>query len=229
MSSATQQHSRKHANRAWRQKVRARDNRRFAWMRPIRRLQLAIERSLRLIESTRQVVEASETLGAVRPIRTSRKLARASGWLVAASAQLSIAARGFDETADQAVAAPQFASFVPDLLASATVAWLATTARLAEVSSELYGVHCELVDDLKSGRVLPERVETAADRRPRIIVRIPHLIIAARAFLLQRRSSVRDRIASVPVRRRRQALVVVTDAPRRISRGRAPPSSDCRF
>jgi len=225
MSSATQRHSRKHAKRACRQKVRARGERRVTWVHPLSRLHRALERSLRLIDSTCRVVAASEGQGDARPIRTARRIERASYWLFNASFQLLIAANSLAETICRAAVESPSVDGVSELLDQATTCCELTSARLMETSEQLSEFHRGLLDDLSSGRVVPE----PSVERPRIVLRTPPLLIAARAFLLHRRSSVRDRIASVPVRRRRQALVVVTDAPRQISRGRAPPSPGCRF
>jgi hypothetical protein len=228
MSSATQQHSRKHAKRACRQKVRAGGDR-VTWVRPLRRLHRAIERSLKLMDSTCRVVADSEEQGGIRPVRTSRRLVRASNWLFSASYQLLLAAFSLEEAIERAAAESASVEGVPELLDWAAASRELAHARLMATSEQLSGLHRGLQEGLRSGQLVPEPIEPRAERRPRIIVRTPPLLIAARAFLLHRRSSARDRIASVPVRRRRQALIVVTDAPRQVCRGRAPPSPDCRF
>ena len=226
MSGTSQQNARKHAKRAWGQKARARANRRVAWVRPYWRMNCDIDRTNRLIESTLLIVAASQEQGAVRPIQTSRKLRRASGLLFRASVKLLRAACSLEETKERVAECPPTKG-VPELVGFASTCWEQTMARFTETSAQLSDVRDELLEGLRTGRLVPEPVEPRAEPRPRIIIRIPPLLIAARAFLLIRRSSVRDRLASVPVRRRRQALIVVTDAPRQISRGRAPPSPDC--
>ena len=226
MSGTRQRYARKHAKRAWGQKARARANRRVAWARPYCRLHVAIDRTNRLIESTQNIVADSEEQGAVRPIQTSRELRRASHLLFRASVKLLAAGISLEETKDRAAECPPMEG-VPELVDYASECWEEAMTRFMETSEQLSRARRKLFHGLRSGRLMPEPIEPRTERRPRIIVRIPPLLIAARAFLLIRRSSVRDRIASVPVRRRRQALIVVTDAPRQISRGRAPPSPDC--
>lgn len=226
MSSTSQRYARKHAKRAWGQKARARANRRAAWVRPCWRMNVAMDRTNRLIESTQHVIAASKEQAAVRPIGTSRELSRASNLLWRASVKLLAAACSLEETKDRVAERPRTEG-LPQLVDSASARWEETMTRFMETSEQLSRARNRVLHGLRSGRLVPEPIEPRTERRPRIIVRTPPLLIAARAFLLIRRSSVRDRIASVPVRRRRQALIVVTDAPRQISRGRAPPSPDC--
>ena len=226
MSGTSQRYARKHAKRAWGQKARARANRRAAWVRPCWRMNVAMDRTNRLIESTQRVIAASREQAAVQPIGAYRELSRASNWLFRASVRLLDAACSLEETKDR-IAERRPPRGVPEQVDSASARWEETMTRFMETSEQLSRARRKLFHGLRSGRLVPEPIEPRTERRPRIIVRIPPLLIAARAFLLIRRSSVRDRIASVPVRRRRQALIVVTDAPRQISRGRAPPSPDC--
>lgn len=222
------QHSRKDANRACPEEapLTGQREKQPRWVRPLRRLHRDLDRGLKLLDSTRRAISAAT---ATRPIRTSRRLYRASFGLLEAQARLSSAVRGLDTITEAARQAPEQAAEVPWLLLEATQRWVNLAGELAVMSNHLYGLHTDVTAGLKSGELVPEPLEPAAARRPRIIV-TPR-IISARAFLLHRRKSALDRIASIPARRRPAARISSTDAPRRISRGRAPPpsASTCRL
>lgn len=224
-----QQHSRKDASRACRNEPRPcveRRERLPRWVRPLRRLHRALDYSSELLESTFRTVWIADDSAAERPLQTSRTLHRASYRLSAASAHLSNAARNLDAITEAALLEPERAAEVPQLLIEATLRWFSVAGDLALVSDELYGLHSNVYAGLKSGEIVPEPVEPPTHRRRRIVVK-PHIVFA-RDFLLHRRKRALDRIASVPKRRRPAAPMAATDAPRQISRGRAPPpTSNC--
>ena len=222
MTSATQrQHSRKDAKRACREEgpLSAPTEKAKRWDHPIHRAQRHIDSSQSLVDSIRRALLDSTDSAAARPIGTSRKLNRVSCRILDAHAHLASASRDIDAVMKSAVLAPELAADVPMLLIEMTQQWVEVARQIALLSNDLFGFHEEVLDGLKSGELVPE---PPAARRPRIIV-IPRLI-SARAFLLHRRKSALDRIASIPARRPPAARISSTDAPRRISRGRAPPS-----
>jgi hypothetical protein len=196
--------------------------RRQPWTRPLRRLRRAIDKSRQLIERSRQVVEESARSTAAdrrgRAVRMSRDFHRASGWLVDAVQRLQRAAGDLGETNESMLLAVERAGRVPGLLMEATGRWVETARELALVSNQLEELHGLPFDSIENFIPVPGRTD---DGRPRIIV-TPR-IIWARPFLLLRRSRMRDRVLSVYVRRRRTRPRLAADAPRSISRGRAPP------
>jgi hypothetical protein len=198
--------------------------RRPLWVAPLRRLNRAVASSLRMVDSTRAAIERASSRVARSPIRTTRDLQRLSARLTGATARLARAVRGVGETAESLRLEPERAREAPRLLIDATTRWLVVAVALDNASAQLLSVQEGVLEGLCSGELTPEA--GATKRLPRIIV-TPR-VISAREFLLCRRSSARDRIASIPARRRRTACRATTDAPRRISRGRAPPlSSTC--
>ncbi|HEY0158212.1 MAG TPA: hypothetical protein VGF28_13090 [Thermoanaerobaculia bacterium] len=203
---------------------RVRRARRPSWAGPLRRLNNALASSWRLIDATRDAAERAADRAARCPIRTSRDLHRLSARLLDVCDRLRRAARCLGETTDSMTLAPERIHDAPRLLTEATLRWLLTARALSDSSSVIFTLHEGLLQDLRSGALTAE-AETPR-RLPRIIT-VPR-IISARDFLLCRRSSAHDRIATIPVRRRRTACRRTTDAPRRISRGRAPPRfSNC--
>src|SRR5215203_215527 len=215
------QHSRKDANRARREKgpLDASRPKPQRWMHSVDRLHRHLDSVALLLHTTWLAMIDSTDTAEARPIATSRKLHRLSCRVQDAHAHLCSASRDLDAIAESASRAPELAAEVPMLLMEAAERWVDTARQIALTSNDLFGFHEEVLDGLRTGELV---AEPATARRPRIVV-IPRLI-SARAFLLHRRKSALDRIASVPARRPPAARIASTDAPRRISRGRAPPS-----
>jgi hypothetical protein len=210
--------------RAQRRPRRGMRHRRPEWAARLRRLNRALASSWRVIDETMHAFERAAERAERTPLRTSRDLLRLGARLARASNGLMRAVRGLSDTTDSLMRAPEPVANAPLLLTEATVRWIRTAQALADSSSSLFDFHEDLLKSVRSGELVPE-AETPR-RRPRI-VGIQHLI-SARDFLLCRRSSAHDRIATIPARRRRTACPATADAPPRISRGRAPPSfSNC--
>jgi hypothetical protein len=196
-----------------------RRGRRPEWVGRLRRFKRVLAASWRIMHVTLNAADRVADRAARCPIRTSRDLQRLEAHLLGASARLRRALRVFEETKDSMLRESECPADAPWLLTEATVRWLVTAQALAASADELFALHEKLLEDVRSGLLTPE-AETPR-RRPRIIT-VQHLI-SARDFLLCRRSSAHDRIASIPARRRRTSARPAADAPRRISRGRAPP------
>jgi hypothetical protein len=181
-----------------------------------------IDKARRLIERAQQVVEASarstpeDRRG--RAVQMTRDHHRASKWLVEAMQHLQRGTGDIGETSESMLRAVDRAGCVPALLMEQTGRWVETARELALVSNQLEELRGLPYDSIENFIPVPGRDD---DGRPRIIV-TPR-IIWARPFLLLRRSRIRDRFFSVFVRRRRTRARLAADAPRRISRGRAPP------
>ena len=195
-----------------------------SWVSHFRRLRRNLASSMRMIDETMAAVVLAAEQAVHSPLRTVRDLDRLSAILIAASIRLDRAVRGLQQTSNALVRDPRRAADATRLLMQATQQWVQIAKALAEVSERLFTLQEGLVDDLESGRRAMEP-QVWPRRRRRIAV---HRIQFAREFLRSRRSRAHDRIASIPLRRRRTACRATTDAPRRICRGRAPPvSSNC--
>lgn len=193
--------------------------RRRSWMRPFRRSRRAIDSTFHLINSSLRVIEASERFAAERPIRASRHLRRVAFWLADAAEKLDRARAGLHDTLDRAEQSPEVARDAPEKVIKASVCWVVAYEQLAALSSRFEGTLTWLADSLKSGAIAIPIEERTAD--------------AAKAVIVLRRSGASwippDLLAResnrIPVRRRRSFCLTVTEAVRRIVRGRAPPSS----
>ena len=197
-----------------------RRERRQSWIRPYRRTRRAIDVSLRLIESAGRVIDACDNLAADHPLLVTRQLQRVYGWLDEVNQQLGHGVEGLRATTDHVALAPAYAADAPRLLIDATVRWIGAAAKLAALSDRLDGSWDALVAYVKGGKApldLSElfRKPGPAPKRICFVVRRPSL-----KFL----SCESRRVFCIHVRRQRSARLTVAEAPRRISRGRAPPS-----
>ena len=191
-----------------------------SWVIRLRRMNRALAASRRIADAAWDALGRASDRAAHSPIRTSREIQRLGKRLIDATERLHRAVRGFDETTRSMAHAPEGVPDAPRLLTEATARWILAAKAIAETSDQLCIVQDRLLEDVLSGAIVAE--DEQPKRRPRI-TGVPHLI-SARDFLLCRRKSAHDRIASIPARRRRTAWRPAADAPRRISRGRAPPA-----
>jgi hypothetical protein len=220
-SARRQQHSRKHAKVARRKCVAGRTPPE-RWVHPLRRVRRVVASSQRLIDDARRAI-GSQNLSALRLVRCTRDLSRARRGLDLAAERLGRAVCVLREVTDSMVGAPACSDAAARTLAVATSTWLEVTKDLNRASNMLDGMHELLVNCMQIGviTVVPEWEPTPV-RRIRVIP--PPRTDSVRWFLIVRLASARDRISSVPVRRPRPVAIAIADAPRLISRGRAPPS-----
>ena len=197
-----------------------RRERRRSWIRPLRRMQRAIEVTQRLLESSCRVINACQTAAVEHPIRSTRQLEKVAGWLVEASEQLGRGAEGLKTTSYQLERFPADAAGAPDQIIMATYNWIGTVSMLAVVSGRLdesLAFLARYVNDATAPLDLAELFPkpAPAPRRICFAVRRPSL-----KFLSRENS----RVFCIHIRRQRPGRLTVAEAPRRIFRGRAPPS-----
>ena len=172
----------------------------------------AIDATLRRIDGSCRVIDASERFSERRPVHAMWQLNRVSGWLTDASVQLGRAGFRLQDTNECLACAPEEGAGAPARI-------IGETWRLIEATRELTTVLAHL--DAVAARVFQRVLEAhGVDARP-VIAAPP--TAAARWFLQYCPPQPADRILFLLQRRRRPAPAVPTDAPRRVSRGRAPP------
>jgi hypothetical protein len=159
------------------------------------------------------VIDAAQRLASRRPLRATDHLQQVSGWLVLAAVQLQRAGIRMRDTTECIALAPERAAGAPQGLIDVTARWIDAAGRLAAASNRLDETMARLLRSVQEG--LP------VDDRPVIPLRRPP---SARWFLQYCPPQPSDRIRLLLQRRRRSAPSAVTEAPRQISRGRAPPS-----
>jgi len=184
---------------------------RRGWIRPLRRMRRATKACLGWIDCSCRVLEESSRIGTQRPFATTVQLLRVSRWLAAAAAHLQRAEIRLQDTQQSLALAPEEGRGAPEMVIAATQQWVAATSRLLAAQDRL---------EVLMAEVLRSAQEGAVDPRPVLPTRRP---AAARWFLRYCPLPPSNRIRILLQRRRRPACTAPADAPRRVSRGRAPP------
>ena len=162
------------------------------------------------------VIEEASRNGAHRPFYTTVQLLRASRWLGIAAARLERAGIRLQDTHQSLALAPEEGQGAPEMVFVATQQWIIATARLLAAQSQFDMLMAEVYPSAKNGVVDPRPI-VAAPRPARM-----------RWFLRYCPPLPSNRIRILLQRRRRPACTAPADAPRRVSRGRAPPfASTC--
>jgi hypothetical protein len=188
-----------------------------SWTRPFRRSRRAIDSTLRLIDTSRRVINACDTFAGVRPLRATRQLQRVSGWLSQAAARLRRGVECLNATTDSIAIAPTDAGDAPERLIDATERWIDAASQLAMLSNRLDETFAKLVAYVGWTVEPLDLSELFKKKRPAprpVTIRHP----SPRVLSIEN-----TRIFCIHVRRQRSARVTVAEAPRRIFRGRAPP------
>ena len=187
-----------------------------SWRRPFRRIESAIDSSERLIAMSRQIIDDCEILAVEHPILATHKMQHASVVLAEASERLGRSAEFMSETQNRIEEAPEEALDAPERMVSALERWFETFRQLAMLTNRFDKSFGELVDYAMSGEApldLSELLKRRTHPAP-VVIRHP----APRVLSIEN-----DRVCCIHVRRQRSVRVTVAEAPRRVSRGRAPP------
>ncbi len=218
MTNANRRHaSRKTAKHSRRRELRSR---RPFWYRPMRRALRGIDGSHELIDLSERVIDAVENFETGGPIRTSRRLQEASGWLCDAATYLGRALRGLDGTNACIAQAPEQAAEAPVMLFVNTMVWIKAAERLEAVSARLDVALDELAESVASGDMLFDLSELPTDSGPSFAEPRHDLAYLFEALNQSRKS---DCLCFFLTRRQRSAPATVAEAVRKVTRGRAPP------
>lgn len=212
-------------SRADRRSCRSGRNRRLPWRRSIRRTRRALDSSLRLLYSSRRVIEIAEQSGARRPLWTSRQLQRAAGWLCEANARLVRATLAMRDTVDDVELTPERAAEAPHQLIDATVRFLSNSSEIVALFNRLEEASGQLLASARIGAVTFDLPGLDDDSRHKPAA--PRLI-TGQLLLEIRLPEPSGRIRLLFVRRRRSRPLAFTETARRVFRGRAPPHAAIR-
>jgi len=219
-NSSTLQATADEPRRAHRRSCRSNRERRPAWRRSLRGMRRAVDSSLRLADSCRRVVDDSERSGARCPLRTSRQLQRAAGWLSEAEARLGRAANSLRSTVNEVDLSPECAAGAPAELILATAYWFHSAAQIDTLFDRLNDVSTQLLAAAKIGAVTFDLPGLDNDSRQKPAA--PRLITGG--LLLEiRLPRESGRIRLISIRRQRSRPAAFAEAARRVFRGRAPP------
>ena len=182
------------------------------WMGPVGHARVLLRRAEQLGQQARNVLHVSFRVGLANPLRANHHFVKAGSWLVHGGRQLQRVGDDLMAAMD-AVAADSNVD-----LAAAMTAMFAIARQCAILNARLVEIACQL--DARSKEIL-EAAEHMHDRKPRPTA--PAHPAVSRAFLLHRTTLTLERSEVLFKRRRRFRPAVPEDAPRRVSRGRAPP------
>ncbi|HSY49933.1 MAG TPA: hypothetical protein VLC46_14055 [Thermoanaerobaculia bacterium] len=188
-----------------------------SWERPIRHTVKVIDDSLRLIGSSTRIIEDCEKLALEHPILATQRLEWVWGRLARVAALLESGAEGLNETTNRVALSPEEAGDAPEQVIAATQRWIAAAARLAALSNRLDETFAALVEYVNGGTAPLDLAEVFGKTGP-----APRFITSRPSFKVLSIES--GRIFCIHLRRLRSARLTVADAPKRVFRGRAPPS-----
>jgi hypothetical protein len=187
-----------------------------SWEGPILRTGRAIDASLRLLGSSRRIIDACERLALDHPIRATHELERVSGLLAKAAELLQRGVDGLSETTNRVALSPAQAGDAPERVIAATQRWVDAATQLAALSNRLDDTFAGLVDYVKGGTAPLDLSEVFPNPGP-----APRFITDRPSVKLLSLES--GRVFCIHLRRLRSARLTVAEAPRRVVRGRAPP------
>jgi hypothetical protein len=165
---------------------------------------------------SRRLIDECGTIAAEHPILATHKMQRASGLLVEAAERLECSTIWMNETTARITEAPEDAGHAPARMIAAMERWIEAVGQLAMLSKRFDETFAELMDYVKGGTA-PLDLSELLKRR------IHPVPVLARHPSPRVLSIENDRICCIHVRRQRSVRVTVAEAPRRVSRGRAPP------
>ena len=169
----------------------------------------------------RQIIERCETIAKEHPIKAIHDMQRVTGLLVEAADRLARLSECICETYDRIAEAPAYAGDAPARMIADLQRWIETGTKLVLLGNRFDKSFDELIDYAQSGNAPLDMSELIKRRGHPVPVLAKH----PRPKVL---SIENDRIFCIHVRRQRSVVVTVAEAPRRVSRGRAPPlASTC--
>ncbi|HEY6137307.1 MAG TPA: hypothetical protein VI670_06040 [Thermoanaerobaculia bacterium] len=171
----------------------------------------ATEASLGWIDCSCVVLDESSRTAAQRPIYTTMQLLRVSAWVDAAVDHIERAGFRLQDTQQSLLLAPEEGRGASQMVGDAVQELIAATRWILEIQEWLEILMAEVVRSIAEGVVDPRPVLPAP--RP----------ARTRWYLRYCPAPPSNRIWVLLRRRRRPVHTAPADAPRRVSRGRAPP------
>ncbi len=189
---------------------------RESWRRLFQRGRRNLESAEGFIGMARRIIDVCETIALEHPIRAVHDMYRVTGLLAEAADRLARLSRCISETYDRIAEAPGQCRDAPARMMADLQSWIETGTKLALLGNRFDKSFAELIEYAKSGNA-PLDLSELLKRR---IHPVPVLARHPSPRIL---SIENDRICCIHIRRQRSARVTVAEAPRRVSRGRAPP------
>jgi hypothetical protein len=209
----------RNANKSRRVGVRSRRSR-LKGRKALRRLFQLGRRNLRSAEGfigmARQIIERCERIAKEHPIKAIHDMQRVTGLLVEATERFGRVLDCICETHDRIAEAPGECGDAPARMIADLQSWIETGTKLALLGDRFDKSFAELIEYAQSGNAPLDMSELLKRRIHPVPVLARHP--APKVLSLEN-----DRIFRIHVRRQRPACLAVAEAPKRVSRGRAPP------
>jgi len=189
---------------------------RESWRRLFHRGRQNLRSAEGFIGMARQIIDVCETIALEHPIKAVHDMHRVTGLLVEAADRLDRLGKCIRETYDRIAEAPAYAGDAPARMIADMQSWVETGTELALLGNRFDKSFAELIEYAQSGNA-PLDMSELLKRR---VHPIPVLARHPRPRVL---SVENDRIFRIHVRRQRPSILAVAEAPKRVSRGRAPP------
>jgi len=189
---------------------------RESWHRLFQRGRRNLRSAEGFIGMARRIIDVCETIALEHPIKAVHDMYRVTGLLVEAADRLARLSKCICETYDRIAEAPAYAGEAPARMIADLQAWIETGTKLALLGNRFDKSFGELIDYAQSGNApldMSELIKRRVHPVP-VLARLP----APRVLSIEN-----DRIFRIHVRRHRPAPLAVAEAPKRVSRGRAPP------
>jgi hypothetical protein len=189
---------------------------RESWHRLFQRGRRNLRSAEGFIGMARQIIERCETIALEHPIRAVHDMYRVTGLLADAADRLARFSKCISETYDRIAEAPAYAGDAPLRMIADLQSWIETGTKLAVLGNRFEKSFGELVDYAHSGYA-------PLDMSELIKRRVHPVPVLARHPAPKVLSIENGRIFRIHVRRQRPSILAVAEAPKRVSRGRAPP------
>jgi hypothetical protein len=189
---------------------------RESWRRLFQRGQRNLRSAEGFIGMARQIIDVCETIALEHPIRAVHDMYRVTGLLVEAADRLARLRKCISETYDRIAEAPAYAGDAPARMIADMQRWVETGTELALLGNRFDKSFAELIEYAKSGNA-PLDMSELLKRR------VHPVPVLARHPAPKVLSVENGRIFRIHLRRQRPSILAVAEAPKRVSRGRAPP------
>jgi hypothetical protein len=189
---------------------------RESWRRLFQRGRRNLRSAEGFIGMARQIIDACETIARQHPIQAVHDMYQVAGLLNEAAKRFGRVGECLTETYDRIAESPGECGDAPARMIADMQRWLETGTKLALIGNRFDKSFAELIEYAHSGNAPLDLSELLKRRVHPVPVLARHP--APKVLAVEN-----DRIFAIHVRRQRPALLAVAEAPKRVSRGRAPP------
>lgn len=189
---------------------------RESWRRLFQRGRRNLRSAEGFIAVAGQIIEVCEKIAREHPVKAVHEMQRVAGLLDEAAKRFGRVCECITDTYDRIAEAPGACGDAPARMIADIQRWIETGTKLVQLGNRFDQSFAELIDYAQSGNAPLDLSELLKKRTHPVPV-------LARRPAPKVLSIENDRIFSIHVRRQWSVPVTVAEAPKRVSRGRAPP------